>query len=76
MVRKLIWQKRPIIFAPPKFTHFFTELLSVIRYFRTYGQQDVSVDFFFGTSEFENVSELSLGQKSYLEPNIERFEVQ
>ena len=32
--------------------------------------------FFFGTSEFENISELSLDQKSYLEPNIERFEVQ
>ena len=32
--------------------------------------------YLFGTFEFENISELSLDQKSYLEPNIERFEVQ
>ena len=30
----------------------------------------------FGTSEFENFCEISFDQKSYLEPNIERFEVQ
>ena len=41
----------------------------------TKGQQ-VLTFYLFGTFEFENISELSLDQKSYLEPNIERFEVQ
>ena len=45
IVRKLVWQKN-IIFDPHKFIHFFTELLSFIRYFHTCGQQD-SVDLYF-----------------------------
>ena len=32
-------KKDPSFLTPHKFTHFFTELLSFIRYFRTYDQQ-------------------------------------
>ena len=40
-------KKDPSFSTPHKFTNFSIELLCFIRYFRTYGQQDISVDLIF-----------------------------
>ena len=39
-------EKRPHHVRPHRFTHFLLELLSFVRYFRTFGQKD-SVDLTF-----------------------------
>ena len=39
-------KKDPSSWTPSKFTHFFSELLNFIRYFRTFGPQGVDLDFY------------------------------